>query len=72
LIKGIIILVLLTIIKLNYDKAIEAYKQAIKIRSDFAEVYCALGLPTNAFKGIQDIKELDPDLAGKLFTLINL
>ena len=61
----------------SYTKAIEAYKQAIRINPDDADAHCNLGIAylligdmNSALNEYKILKELDIDLANKLFDLI--
>ena len=61
-----------------YKDAIEAYKQAIRIDPDNAaahcnlgEVYLLIGDRNSALNEYKILKDLDIDLANKLFDLIN-
>ncbi|MBU4480533.1 trypsin-like peptidase domain-containing protein [Patescibacteria group bacterium] len=68
----------LTCIRLHYyAKAIEVFKQAIRIDPDFAEAHVGLGAAylcigdrNSALNEYKILKELDIDLANKLFDLI--
>jgi tetratricopeptide (TPR) repeat protein len=68
----------LTCIKLgDYAKAIEVFKQAIRIDPDFVEAHGGLGVAylligdrNSALNEYKILKELDIDLANKLFDLI--
>ena len=58
-------------------KAIEAYKQAIRIDPDYADVhhglgqaYLVIGDKNSALNEYKILKEIDIDLASKLFDLI--
>lgn len=61
----------------RYEEAIEAYKQVIRIKPDFADAHYNLGLIYLVFgdrgSALQDykiLKDLDENLANKLFNLI--
>jgi tetratricopeptide (TPR) repeat protein len=63
----------------RYREAIEAYKEAIRIKPDFAEAHYNLGLTYlilgdkgSALDEYRILKDLDKDLANKLFTLIDI
>ncbi|MBU0701915.1 tetratricopeptide repeat protein [bacterium] len=66
-------------VKKDTDKeAIEAYKQAIRIKPDFALAHCNLGLTYlhlgdsgSALDEYKILKNIDTDLANKLFNLIH-
>jgi tetratricopeptide (TPR) repeat protein len=61
----------------RYNEAIEAYKQAIRIRPDYAKAHYGLGLiylilgdRGSALEEYKILKNLDKELANKLFNLI--
>jgi len=60
-----------------YTEAIKSFKQAIRINPDYAEAHCNLGVAYwflgdrgSALDEYRILKELDKDLANKLFNLI--
>lgn len=63
--------------KEDYEKDIQRLQEAIRIKPDFAEAHCSLGV---AYYGVGDrgsamdeykiLKDLNKDLANKLFNLI--
>jgi len=62
----------------RYQDAIEAYKQAIRIKPDDAEAHCNLGSAYfstgdkgSALEEYKILKTLDAEQANKLFNLIN-
>ncbi len=61
----------------RYQDAIEACRQAIRINPDDAEAYCNLGVAylilgdkSSAIDQYKKLKEIDKDLANKLFNFI--
>ena len=61
----------------KYEEAIESYKQAIRIKSDFALAHFNLGLAYlclndrgSAMEQYKILKNLDTELANKLFNVI--
>jgi len=61
----------------RYTEAVEAYKQAIRLKPDLAMVHYNLGVAylhvgdkSSAFEVYKILKELDKDLSNKLFNLI--
>jgi tetratricopeptide (TPR) repeat protein len=62
----------------HYQEAIEAYKQAIKLEANAAEVHANLGNAylklVNKERALEEyriLKTLDPEWADKLYSLIN-
>jgi tetratricopeptide (TPR) repeat protein len=61
----------------RYNEAIESYKQAIRIKPDYAEAHLILGLAYiitgdkgSALDEYKILKEIDKELANKLFNAI--
>lgn len=61
----------------NYQSAIESYKEAIRLKPDFAEAHYYLGVVylkvddrSNALEEYNILKNLNKELANELFNLI--
>jgi tetratricopeptide (TPR) repeat protein len=61
-----------------WNKAMESYKETIRIKPDYAEAHCGRGLAYlsigdrgSALEEYKILKDLDKELANKLFNLIN-